>query len=122
MLSVMPEAPDLERSAIHEAVLSQVRALCVQSTPIGFEDAAVRARLFWYAYTQESIITGLRGNQFVLYELFGIILDRLANSASQERRRSGNFPEGAAIPKRRRCTFWASHSSFNVKVVSLFYR
>jgi len=67
MLNDMPEAPDLERSAIHEAMLSQVRALCVQSAPIGFEDAAVRARLFWYAYTQEGIITGLRGNQFVLY-------------------------------------------------------
>ena len=122
ILNDVPEAPDLERSAIHEAVLSQVRALCVQSTPIGFEDAVVRARLFWYAYTQEGIITGLRGNRFVLYEFLCILLECMVNGASQERRRSGSFSESAAFPKRRRCAFWTSHSSLNVKVVSLFYR
>jgi len=62
------EAPVLERSAIHEATLSQVQALCVQTAPTvtNFEEAAVRARLFWYAYTQEGLLTGLRGHRFVL--------------------------------------------------------
>ena len=63
------EAQPLERLAIYEATLSQVQALCVlsASTSPGFEDAAIRARIFWYAYTQEGITTGIRGARFVLY-------------------------------------------------------
>jgi hypothetical protein len=63
------EAQPLERLAIYEATLSQVQALCVlsASTSLGFEDAAIRARIFWYAYTQEGITTGIRGARFVLY-------------------------------------------------------
>lgn len=63
------EAQPLERLAIYEATLSQVQALCVlsASTSPGFEDAAIRARIFWYAYTQEGITTGIRGGRFVLY-------------------------------------------------------
>ena len=62
------EAQPLERLAIYEATLSQVQALCVlsASTSLGFEDAAIRARIFWYAYTQEGITTGIRGARFVL--------------------------------------------------------
>ena len=63
------EAQPLERLAIHEATLSQVQALCVlsASSSPGFQDAAIRARIFWYAYTQEGITTGIRGARFVLY-------------------------------------------------------
>jgi hypothetical protein len=63
------DAQPLERLAIYEATLSQVQALCVlsASTSLGFEDAAIRARIFWYAYTQEGITTGIRGARFVLY-------------------------------------------------------
>jgi hypothetical protein len=63
------EAQPLERLAIYEATFSQVQALCVlsASTSPDFEDAAIRARIFWYAYTQEGITTGIRGARFVLY-------------------------------------------------------
>ena len=63
------EAQPLERLAIYEATFSQVQALCVlsASTSPGFEDATIRARIFWYAYTQEGMTTGIRGGRFVLY-------------------------------------------------------
>ena len=63
------EAQPLERLAIYEATLSQVQALCIlsASTSPGFEEAAIRARIFWYAYTHEGIATGIRGGRFVLY-------------------------------------------------------
>ncbi len=66
------DAPALERLSIYEAVLFQVHALCVQSAPNppSFEDASVRARLFWYAYTEEGMLTGLRGSRLVLYAFF----------------------------------------------------
>lgn len=68
LLPLMEEAQPLERLAIYEATLSQVQALCLlsASSSTSFDDASVRARLFWYAYTHEGIITGIRGGRFVL--------------------------------------------------------
>jgi hypothetical protein len=64
------ESQALERVAISDSALSQVQALCVMSSSnastSSFEDAAIRARLFWYAYTQEGITIGLHGGRFVL--------------------------------------------------------
>lgn len=62
------DAQPLERLVIYEATFSQVQALCVVSavSPPNFEDAVTRARLFWYAYTQEGVLTGVRGGRFVL--------------------------------------------------------
>ncbi|KDR81460.1 hypothetical protein GALMADRAFT_134896 [Galerina marginata CBS 339.88] len=68
LLPLLEEAQPLERLAIYEATLSQVQALCIVSAvpSSGFEDAVMRARIFWYAYTQEGILTGIRGGRFVL--------------------------------------------------------
>lgn len=62
------DAQPLERVSIYEATLSQAHTLCVLSAPHPptYEEAATRARLFWYIYTQEGINTGIRGNRFVL--------------------------------------------------------
>ena len=66
-LNFIPEGQPLERLAIHEAALSQTHAICVLSASNTFEDASTRARLFWYAYTQEGVGTGIRGGRLVLY-------------------------------------------------------
>ncbi|PPQ64017.1 hypothetical protein CVT24_009391 [Panaeolus cyanescens] len=67
LLPLMEEAQPLERLAIHEATMSQVQALCVLSaSSSNLDDALTRARLFWYAYTQEGMMTGSRGGRFVL--------------------------------------------------------
>ncbi|KAF9483839.1 hypothetical protein BDN70DRAFT_798935 [Pholiota conissans] len=68
VLPLMEDSQDLERLAISDSALSQVQALCVMSSTnaLSFEDAAIRARLFWYAYTQEGMTIGLRGGRFVL--------------------------------------------------------
>lgn len=68
LLNVIAEGQPLERLAIYEAALSQAQAICVlsASNASNFEDAATRARLFWYAYTQEGVGTGIRGGRFVL--------------------------------------------------------
>ncbi|KAF8969907.1 hypothetical protein BDZ97DRAFT_1793314 [Flammula alnicola] len=68
LLPLMEEAQPLERLAIYEATLSQVQALCIlsASNTSSFEDATTRARIFWYAYTREGIMTGIRGGRFVL--------------------------------------------------------
>ncbi len=68
-LNFIPEGQPLERLAIYEAALSQTHAICVlsASSASSFEDASTRARLFWYAYTQEGLGTGIRGGRFVLY-------------------------------------------------------
>lgn len=62
------EGQPLERLAIHEAALSQAQALCVlsASNTASYEDANTRARLFWFAYTQEGLGAGIRGGRFVL--------------------------------------------------------
>jgi len=63
---------------MYEAALSQTQALCtitsfstgpsplISSSPHGSDDAAIRARIFWYAHMQEGISTGLRGGRLVL--------------------------------------------------------
>lgn len=74
LLPLMEDALPLERLAIYEATLSQVQAICTLSPPSSsnqtsssvFDEAAVRARIFWYAYTQEGLLTGMRGGRFVL--------------------------------------------------------
>lgn len=77
-LAVLSEAHLLERLAMYEAALSQTQALCtiasssagpssmIPSFPSGADDAAVRARIFWYAHMQEGISTGMRGGRLVL--------------------------------------------------------
>jgi len=62
------DAQPLEKLAMYEATMSQVQALCVlsASSTSSYEEAAARARIFWYAYTQEGLITGIRGGRFVL--------------------------------------------------------
>jgi len=63
----------LDRLTMHEASLSQVHSLCnfAFSAPgpssHSSEDAIIRARIFWYAYMQEGITTGMRGGRLVLY-------------------------------------------------------
>ncbi|KAF8905979.1 hypothetical protein CPB84DRAFT_1770713 [Gymnopilus junonius] len=68
LLPLLEDAQPLERLAIYEATLSQVQALCIvsASSSSNFEDASMRARIFWYAYSQESMLTGIRGGRFVL--------------------------------------------------------
>lgn len=68
------DAQPLERIAIHEATLSQVLALCTSAhNPSGqmpfsneHNDILIRARIFWYAHTQEGLTTGMKGGRFVL--------------------------------------------------------
>ncbi|KAI6019678.1 hypothetical protein F5J12DRAFT_904105 [Pisolithus orientalis] len=65
----------MERRTTYEATLSQVYALCYLTSPSSvnsgsgpFGDALVRARIFWYAYTHESVTTGLRGGRLIFNE------------------------------------------------------
>ncbi|ESK92891.1 proteophosphoglycan 5 [Moniliophthora roreri MCA 2997] len=69
LLLILPLLDDssvhpLDRLAIHDASLSQVVALC--SMDSSDDQAAVRARLFWYAYVQEGITTAIRGGRLLL--------------------------------------------------------
>lgn len=78
IMPLMEEAHPLERLAMYEAALSQTQALCtiasssagpsslIPSFPHGSDDAAIRARIFWYAHMQEGISTGMRGGRLVL--------------------------------------------------------
>lgn len=59
---------------MYEAAINQVYTLCslasVTSVNSGrgeYVDAAVRARIFWYAHVHEGITTGLRGGRLLLY-------------------------------------------------------
>jgi hypothetical protein len=68
------EAKPLERLVIHDTALSQIQVLCIlapsaspSSSSSISDDAATRARLFWYAFTQEGLSAGLRGGRFNLY-------------------------------------------------------
>ena len=68
--------PPMERLAMYEVAINQVYTLCslasVTSVNSGrgeFVDAAVRARIFWYAHVHEGITTGLRGGRLLLYAL-----------------------------------------------------
>ncbi|KAL0580207.1 hypothetical protein V5O48_001800 [Marasmius crinis-equi] len=59
----------LDRVAMRDASLSQVlslSSLSLSSAANPEDHAAVRARLFWYAYIQESITSGLRGGRLFL--------------------------------------------------------
>lgn len=76
----------MERLVLHEMTLSHIQALCVSNVPVsGFEggsgassqqfdpltnapydDAAARTRIFYHAYAQEGIMTGMRGGRFFL--------------------------------------------------------
>lgn len=67
----------LERLTMYEAAINQVYTLCslasvasVNSGQGEFVDAAVRARIFWYAYAHEGITTGLRGGRLLLYVFY----------------------------------------------------
>ncbi|KXN90525.1 hypothetical protein AN958_04197 [Leucoagaricus sp. SymC.cos] len=74
ILPLLEDGQPLERVAIHEATLSQVLALCTSSlnssghTSFGTEhnEILIKARIFWYAHTQEGLITGMKGGRFVL--------------------------------------------------------
>ncbi|KAF4615533.1 hypothetical protein D9613_002920 [Agrocybe pediades] len=68
LLPLLEGVQPLERFVIYEATMSQVQALCVVSaspTPT-YEDALIRSRIFWYAYIQEGVQTGMRGGRFYL--------------------------------------------------------
>ncbi|XP_006458258.1 hypothetical protein AGABI2DRAFT_183343 [Agaricus bisporus var. bisporus H97] len=73
-LPLLEDAPPLEKIAIHEATLSQVRVLCSPShstlgqtsTSNDSNDILLRARIFWYTHTHEGLITGMKGGRFVL--------------------------------------------------------
>ncbi|KAF8136113.1 hypothetical protein EV363DRAFT_1318759 [Boletus edulis] len=63
----------LEHLTTHEAILSQVRALCnlndspsVNSGLGPYCDMLIRARIFWSAHVHEGITTGLNGGHLVL--------------------------------------------------------
>ncbi|KAK1218258.1 hypothetical protein PQX77_014631 [Marasmius sp. AFHP31] len=59
----------LDRVAIRDASLSQVlslSSLSITSAANPEDHAAVRTRLFWYSYIQESITAGLRGGRLFL--------------------------------------------------------
>ncbi|KAL5490268.1 hypothetical protein ACEPAI_5101 [Sanghuangporus weigelae] len=65
----------MERLAMYEAAVNQVYTLCslanvttVNSGQGEYIDAAVRARIFWYAHVHEGITTGLRGGRLLLSE------------------------------------------------------
>ena len=67
---------ELFPKAMYEATINQVYTLCslasVSSVNSGqgeFVDAAVRARIFWYAHIHEGVTTGLRGGRLLLYAL-----------------------------------------------------
>lgn len=59
---------------MYEAAINQVYTLCslasvtsVKSGQGEYVDAAVRARIFWYAHVHEGMTTGLRGGRLLLY-------------------------------------------------------
>ncbi|KAG6379104.1 hypothetical protein JVT61DRAFT_11540 [Boletus reticuloceps] len=63
----------IEHLTTHEAILSQVRALCnlnnspsVNSGLGPYCDILIRARIFWSAHVHEGITTGLNGGRLVL--------------------------------------------------------
>ncbi|KAF8654081.1 hypothetical protein AX16_003614 [Volvariella volvacea WC 439] len=70
---LLNEPNSLEQLAIHEAALSQARALSLSDTPPGsasighvFDTASIRARTLWYSYIRESITTGIKGGRLIL--------------------------------------------------------
>ncbi|KAH6876473.1 hypothetical protein BKA70DRAFT_1128437 [Coprinopsis sp. MPI-PUGE-AT-0042] len=74
LLPLLEEAKPLERLVIHDTALSQIQVLCIlapsaspSSSSSISDDAATRARLFWYAFTQEGLSAGLRGGRFNLH-------------------------------------------------------
>ncbi|TFK29783.1 hypothetical protein FA15DRAFT_581325 [Coprinopsis marcescibilis] len=76
LLPLLEEVKPLERLTIHDVALSQVHSLCTLAPSVAessrspsflSDDATARARLFWYAYTQEGLSSGLRGGRFFLH-------------------------------------------------------
>lgn len=88
------EAKPLERLVIHDTALSQIQVLCIlapsaspsNSSSIS-DDAATRARLFWYAFTQEGLSAGLRGGRFNLWVFFLVLASRPSKYLFQSPRR-----------------------------------
>ncbi|KAI0079977.1 hypothetical protein K474DRAFT_438548 [Panus rudis PR-1116 ss-1] len=78
LLLVLPLAQEIQapidRLVMHEAVLSQVQALCTLAPSLvdtrqgEFIDAAVRARVYFYGHTLDGITSGLRGGRLLLDE------------------------------------------------------
>ncbi|THH06755.1 hypothetical protein EW145_g3862, partial [Phellinidium pouzarii] len=77
LLLIMPLTEDvqtpMERLAMYEAAINQVYTLCslasvtsINSGQGEYVDAAVRARIFWYAHVHEGVTTGLRGGRLLL--------------------------------------------------------
>ncbi|KAI5122045.1 hypothetical protein M0805_006030 [Coniferiporia weirii] len=77
LLLVLPLTEDvqtpMERLAMYEAAVNQVYTLCslasvssINSGQGDYVDAAVRARIFWYAHVHEGVTTGLRGGRLLL--------------------------------------------------------
>lgn len=93
--------PPMERLAMYEVAINQVYTLCsrvsVTSVNSGrgeYVDAAVRARIFWYAHAHEGITTGLRGGRLLLC-VFLFFLQPLAwfssNLLSKDRTRTSTL-------------------------------
>ncbi|KAF8636600.1 hypothetical protein AX17_003410 [Amanita inopinata Kibby_2008] len=78
VLPLMEETPRLERTAMHEAALSQARALCGPLTagpgtssplpPFAAEGSILRTRIYLYAHIQESTSTGIKGGHLVFHQ------------------------------------------------------
>ncbi|TFK76606.1 hypothetical protein BDN72DRAFT_831189 [Pluteus cervinus] len=77
LIPLVEDISPLERLALHEAALSQAQAICTPTAappspssthglPNAPDDAVIRARIFWYAYIRESVITGMKGGRFIL--------------------------------------------------------
>ncbi|KAF5330912.1 hypothetical protein D9619_005846 [Psilocybe cf. subviscida] len=86
LLPLLEDAQPIERLVLHEMTLSHIQALCVSNVPVTvfeggsgassqqfdalthspYDDAAARARIFYYAYAQEGVMTGMRGGRFFL--------------------------------------------------------
>ncbi|EAU88346.2 hypothetical protein CC1G_05112 [Coprinopsis cinerea okayama7 len=73
LLPLLEDTKPFERIVIHDTAMSQIQTLCTLAPSTAHparplpDDASTRARLFWYAYTQEGLSTGLRGGRFNLH-------------------------------------------------------
>ncbi|KLO05903.1 hypothetical protein SCHPADRAFT_910706 [Schizopora paradoxa] len=80
LLLIVPLSEDvqtpMERLVLYESTINQVYTLCslantstVASGQGEFVDAAIRARIFWYAHIHEGLTTGLRGGRLILSDM-----------------------------------------------------
>ncbi|KIY43640.1 hypothetical protein FISHEDRAFT_62691 [Fistulina hepatica ATCC 64428] len=71
LVPLLEDSPPLERFAVQEAALSQIRALCTLGTgeaAAPCDESVTRARVLCYAILQEGITSGLKGGRLLLDE------------------------------------------------------